>query len=99
LQQKLKAFGLTPREYNEFIVYWLPQMQNNPYNLITFQWDEYERIAPLEISPEPDSILRVFMVFAPLQRPVEISPPAERPVFVRHGFTVVEWGALKIELT
>jgi len=97
LQQKLMGFGLIPKEYNEFIVYWLPQMQNNPYNLITFQWDEYERIAPLEISPEPDSILRVFMVFTPLQEPVEISPPSDRAMFVRRGFTVVEWGALKMQ--
>ena len=95
LQQKLRDFGLAPKEYNEFIVYWLPQMQSNPYNLITFQWDEYERIATLEIDPEPDSILRVFMVFAPLQSPVEISPPSQRQTFVRQGFTVIEWGALK----
>ncbi len=26
LQKTLKEIGLTPREYNEFIVYWLPQM-------------------------------------------------------------------------
>ena len=97
LRQKLSDFGLTPKEYNEFIVYWLPQMQNNPYNLITFQWDAYERIAPLEISPEPDSILRVFMVFAPLRSPVKIASPSERPAFARQGFTVVEWGASKIE--
>jgi len=95
LQQKLGELGMIPKEYNEFIVYWLPQMQNNPYNLITFQWDEYERVAPLEIDPEPDSVLRVFMVFAPLQNPVEIPPPPKRPAFVRRGFAVVEWGASK----
>ena len=92
LQETLRALGLTPKEYNEFIVYWLPLMQDNPYNLITFQWDEYERIAQLDISPEPDSILRVFMVFEPLQEPVEIAPPAPRQAFVRQGFSVVEWG-------
>ena len=96
LQQKLRDFGLLPKEYNEFIVYWLPQMQNNPYNLITFQWEEYERIAQLDITPAPDLVLRVFMVFEPIQEPVEISHPSERAVLVRQGFTVVEWGALKI---
>ena len=30
LREKLAYMGLTPREYNEFIVYWLPRMQNNP---------------------------------------------------------------------
>ena len=37
LREKLAEIGLTPREYNEFIVYWLPKMQDNPYNLISFQ--------------------------------------------------------------
>ena len=97
LQEKLSELGLIPKEYNELIVYWLPHMQNTPFNLITFQWEEYERITPLDISPEPDSMLRVFMVFTPLQEYVEISPPPQRPAFVRQGFTVVEWGALKFQ--
>src|SRR5690606_15951407 len=41
LQRTLKKIGLTPREYNEFIVYWLPRMQQNPYNLIHFAGREY----------------------------------------------------------
>ena len=96
LQRALSGLGLTPAEYNEFIVYWLPLMQDNPYNLITFQWDEYEKSAPLEITPAPDSMLRVFMVFKPLDKPLEIKAPAERPAFARNGFTVVEWGGTKI---
>lgn len=39
--------GLTPREYNGFIVYWRPKMQDNPYNLITFQQKAYTETAPL----------------------------------------------------
>ena len=49
LRDKLEYIGLTPREYNEFIVYWLPKMQNNPYNLITFQNEVYTDNAKLEI--------------------------------------------------
>ena len=97
LQKTLGGLGLTPREYNELIVYWLPQLQDNRYNLISFQWREYERIAPLYIEPEPDSVLRVFMIFAPLENPVEIKAPGARETFERKGFTVVEWGASKIE--
>ena len=41
LREKLAEIGLTPREYNEFIVYWLPKMQDNPYNLISFQSEAY----------------------------------------------------------
>ena len=91
LQEKLAYMGLTPREYNEFIVYWLPQMQNNPYNLIAFQGEEYTKTAELQITPEPDSILRVFMVFRPLNEPIDLPEQTLTP-FEREGFAVIEWG-------
>jgi len=91
LQEKLAFLGLTPKEYNEFIVYWLPVMQNNKYNLITFTGREYEEIAPLQITPDPDSVLRVFMVFKSLDSFMEVEPQ-ELKSFERKGFTVVEWG-------
>ena len=96
LQQILADMGLTPREYNEFIVYWLPKMQDNAYNLITFQGDAYTDTAVLNISPEPDSILRVFMVWKPLDEPIEIIEP-EIESFERNGFTVVEWGGCELQ--
>ena len=95
LQDTLSQIGLTPKEYNEFIVYWLPIMEENAYNLITFQGDAYTDSAPLTISPEPDSLLRVFMAWMPLESPVEIDPP-EIESFERNGFTVVEWGGAEI---
>ncbi len=91
LQETLPQLGLTPREYNEFIVFWLPQMQGNPYNLITFQTDAYTDHARLHVTPEPDTVLRVFMVWQPLQEPIAIEAPV-LPAVERTGFTVVEWG-------
>ena len=87
----LSKQGLTPREYNEFIVYWLPLMQDNAYNIISFQGDIYEQIAPLTITPAPDSIKRVFMAYYPSDSEKEI-PPQTLTGFDRSGFTVVEWG-------
>ncbi len=49
-----------------------------------------EDVARLDIAPEPDSMLRVFMAWQPLDKPLEITPPTFVP-FVREGFTVVEW--------
>jgi len=96
LQEKLAFLGLTPKEYNEFIVYWLPVMQNNKFNLITFAGREYEDIAPMQITPNPDSELRVFMVFKPLDSYMEIQPQ-ELQSFERVGFTVVEWGGTEVK--
>lgn len=95
LQEKLAFMGLTPVEYNEFIVYWLPKMQGNEYNLITFQGETYTNSARLDITPEPDSILRVFMAYKPLGEYVEI-PEQEIASFAREGFVVVEWGGCEV---
>ena len=91
LREKLAYLGLTPREYNEFIVYWLPHMQNNKYNLIAFQTAAYEEAARLRVSPEPDSVLRVFMAYTPLDNKIYI-PEQELEQFERAGFSVIEWG-------
>lgn len=96
LQEKLEYMGLTPKELNEFIVYWLPHMQNNKYNLITFQTDVYENSAKLNVSPEPDSILRIFMVYKALDEFTEVQEPV-LSTFERNGFTVIEWGGTEIK--
>lgn len=96
LKEKLAYLGLLPKEYNEFLVYWLPQMVNNPYNLISFQEDIYWESAVLTIEPKPDSIQRVFMAFMPLDNMVEIEEQILTP-FERKGFSVIEWGGAIIE--
>ena len=96
LKQELEYLGLTPKEYNEFIVYWLPLMKDNKYNLITFPGKEYEDIAKLNIAPKPDSILRIMMVFKPLTKSINIEKQELKP-FARKGFTVVEWGGTELK--
>ena len=95
LEMKLNELGLNRKEANEFIVYWLPRMQENTYNLITFQDEVYKNVAKLEITPNPDSVLRVFMVYKPLEEKNEIEEPVLES-FDRNGFTVVEWGGTEI---
>ena len=95
LEEALARLGLTRREANEFIVYWLPRMESNRYNLISFQFDTYTDHAGLTITPAPDSLLRVFMAWQPLAAPAEI-PEQELPAFERTGFAVVEWGGAEI---
>ena len=96
LQSSLAKIGLTPREYNEMIVYWLPKMENNNYNLIRFAGQEYIDSAKLTVTPTPDSILRVFMVFKPLDKYQPI-PTQQLQSFNRKGFAVVEWGGTEIK--
>ncbi|MCF2664582.1 hypothetical protein JQM66_08425 [Oscillibacter valericigenes] len=71
-------------------------MEQYPYNLISFQANSYTDHAHLSVSPEPDSLLRVFMAWKPLGSPAEI-PPQDLPAFSRGGFTVVEWGGSEVQ--
>ena len=95
LEWALAEQGLTSREANEFIIYWLLLMQNNPYNVISFQTDAYTEGAALEIAPKPDSLLRVFMAYYPTENEIEIQPQTFDK-FVRNGFTVIEWGGTQV---
>ncbi len=94
LRWALSTLGLTPREYNEFIVFWLPFMQDNEYNVISFQYDRYTDNAVLSVTPDPDTVLRVFMAFYASDEYVDI-PEQELTTTERKGFTVVEWGGTK----
>lgn len=95
LEDALAQLGLTRREANEFIVYWLPRMEPNPYNLIAFQSGAYTDHAVLTVTPEPDSVLRVFMAWKPLASPVVLPEQVLTPAD-RSGFTVVEWGGTEV---
>ena len=95
LKDKLTYLGLSESEMNDFIVYWLPKMEHNDYNLISFQKDAYTDAAELNISPKPDSILRVFMAYIPLESEIEIAPQ-KLDRFNRIGYSVVEWGGAEI---
>ena len=92
----LATLGLTDQEANEFLIYWLPKMEGNPYNLIAFQDEVYTKNAALSISPAPDTLLRIFMAWKGLEEPVEIEPQVLTPT-PRTGFTVVEWGGAEVQ--
>lgn len=97
LEEKLSVLGLTEREANEFIIYWLPKLEENEYNLIRFEdMETVNKEMPLTISPAPDTVIRVFMVYKPVDSKINITEQKlETPV--RNGFTVVEWGGSLIK--
>ena len=97
LEEKLAILGLNEREANEFIIYWLPRLENNPYNYIVFASMEMQNeYMPLEISPKPNTLIRVLMGFKKLDKPIEIKEQVLAPTPIRTGFTAVEWGGTEI---
>ena len=97
LEEKLDRLGLNEREAAEFIIYWLPKLENAEYNLIRFQTlSEQNKNMPLNIMPKPETLIRVMMEYKNLEQSVQIKEQSlpEKPE--RNGFTVVEWGGTEI---
>ena len=95
LEEALAELGLTRAEANEFIIYWLPRMEGNAYNLLSFQTDAYTDHARLMVTPQPDTVLRVFLAWRPLAAPVDV-PAQTLSAPSRQGFTLVEWGGTEL---
>ncbi len=96
LETALAKLGLNRREANEFIVYWLPLMEQNPYNIIAFQTDAYTDAAKLDITPAPDTLIRVFMAWQASDTFMKL-PPQTLTAPERIGFTAVEWGGTEMK--
>lgn len=95
-EEILPKLGLNRKEANEFIIYWLPRMQNNEYNIISFQTNDYIETAKLETNPKVDTTIRVFMTFKSSKTPIKIKEQ-KFSTPTREGFTLVEWGGTEIK--
>lgn len=92
LREKLASFGLTPKEYNEFIVYWYPILKQYEACAINFFCEEYEVDYALDITPNPDHLLRVYMLYRAADADEILQEPPAVSAVSREGFTVIEWG-------
>ena len=98
LEEKLEILGLNARESEEFIIYWLPQLQYNKYNYIRFaSMDEINDYMALDVSPQPNTIIRVLMLYKPLEKAIDVNEQQLNSAPSRDGFTLVEWGGSKLE--
>ena len=97
LEEKLAILGLNEVESEEFIIYWLPKLQENKYNYIRFAtMDEINKIMPLEFSVEPDTLIRILMQYKALDNYIEVDEQIlETPE--RTGFVALEWGGTEIK--
>ena len=91
LEEKLEILGLNQKEKTDFITYWLPVLLRNKLSLCSFQSKNFFDNFELNITPKPDSLIRVFLTIKKLDTPINIK---EQKLVSneRKGFTVIEWG-------
>ena len=94
IRQQLTKQGLSPKESADFLAYWTPKLSTKPYVRLTwFDTDQMNGLAPLFISPRPDTLIRVFLDAEGLDQPINLQAQ-HLSAKSRTGFTVVEWGGL-----
>ena len=97
LEEKLTILGLNYKERNEFIIYWLPKLEQNPYNYIYFEsLEEINNYMSLSINPEPNNLIRIQMDYKPLDKEIKIKEQVLTTPS-REGYTIVEWGGSEIK--
>lgn len=97
LEDKLTILGLNDKEKEEFIIYWLPMLENNKYNYIRFATrEEIDNKIPIDIKPNPDTFIRIIMTYKGLDKPISVKEQKLNKT-IRTGYTVVEWGGKLIK--
>ncbi|OGG27336.1 hypothetical protein A2960_00005 [Candidatus Gottesmanbacteria bacterium RIFCSPLOWO2_01_FULL_39_12b] len=92
--------GLNEREANDFISFWIKELNKvpSPYYFIShYDKETASKIMSFDINPRPDTFIQVVMYFKPLNNPISVSPPVFNPVPLRSGFVAVDWSG-KIDL-
>lgn len=94
MRRQLVQQGLTSKEASDFLAYWRDKIPNSPYVRLTwFNTAQMNQLAPLRITPRPDTTIRVFLDMEGYDQPISL-PAQQLNATPRHGFTVVEWGGL-----
>ncbi len=91
----LTLYGLNETEKADFREYWCERLPaGRDYYMYPQINEACDLVSPLEITPAPDSVFRLWFVYkeADSENPAIKEPIPER--FVRDGFAVVEWGGM-----
>ncbi len=89
----LGQYNFNEKETVEFIEYWSQHLAEDvDYVFYPQETGVVDQVMPLNISPEPDHVMRIWFYAEPF---VSAPQPVTSPeTIVREGFYVVEWGVI-----
>lgn len=94
IRKQLVAQNLNKTEIADFMEFWSDRIPNKPYIRLTWlNTAQLDALAPLYVTPKPDTTIRVFLDMAGYDAPISIAPQKLHST-PRKGFTLVEWGGL-----
>ncbi|MBI2028794.1 hypothetical protein HYT02_00030 [Candidatus Gottesmanbacteria bacterium] len=90
----LPRLGLDGKEIDDFKEYWLSRLndENAYYFVSVLPREEIDRVEPMKVEPDPDTLIRTRLFFKKVDGPaISILPQlGEKPE--RVGDTIVDWG-------
>jgi hypothetical protein len=95
--ENMTSYGFAGREIEDFTDYWIPRFTDAEYYEIFPQNRQLiESVIQLDISKNPDNLLRLFYLVRQLnhQPDYELPEPQIANQFNREGFFVTEWGVI-----
>jgi hypothetical protein len=97
LYKQLSQLGLNQEESADFMEFWQSKLPTTPYVRLTWlNTSDMDKLAPLTVSPKPNTKIRIFLEFAGLDKPINLIPQTlSSPQ--RTGFTLIEWGGLLLK--
>lgn len=101
LESSLSDMGLNAREKTDFITFWGPQLVGGEFAFIQFLTaDDCEQFATYDISPQPNHVQRIYMVYTLFHEQPEMKVQQQHfePVD-RSGFFMLEWGGTELPLS
>lgn len=102
----LQKYGLNSREIADFITFWVPLMISKNSEYIGFQVSTSleqqnvpDLISELKITPKPDNVFRIYLIFKTFNEKPQQQTTLEDLVkhispITRKGFHVIEWGGI-----
>lgn len=95
--ENMTSYGFAGREIEDFTDYWIPRFTDAEYYEIYPQSQQViESVIQLDISKNPDNLLRLFYVVRQLNQNSDFVLPEPQidNQFKREGFFVTEWGVI-----
>ena len=97
LYKQLSQLGLNQKESADFMEFWQPKLPKTPYVRLTWlNTKDMNTLAPLAVTPRPDTSIRIFLEFQGLDQPIKLIPQTLTAP-ARQGFTLIEWGGLLLK--
>ncbi|MCR4754772.1 MAG: hypothetical protein K5868_04480 [Lachnospiraceae bacterium] len=96
LSNAIEGYVFNAREREDFLDFWCDKLEpDTDYVMYPQDTDTVDKMMPLDLSDEPDSIRRIWYAFAP-DTGQNVEQFDVEPI-TRGGLTIVEWGGFFLE--